>query len=77
MGISVDPELFDDDTVVQWGEKMKSASDKDARSEPTIQAPAAFKKETKWRTWKEQFVTYLGTKTGISKAPLTYVIRET
>jgi hypothetical protein len=47
MGISVDPELFDDDTVVQWGEKMKSASDKDARSEPTIQAPTAFKKETK------------------------------
>jgi len=56
---------------------MKSASDEDARTKPTIQAPAAFKKETKWRTWKEQFVTYLGTKTGISKAPLTYVIRET
>jgi hypothetical protein len=62
MGISVDPELFDDDTVVQWGEKMKSASDEDARSKPTIQT---------------QFVTYLGTKTGISKAPLTYVTRET
>jgi len=74
--MSIDPELFDEDTVLQWGEKMKTAFDKDTRTIPTIQAPSAFKKETRWRTWKEQWVTYLGTKTGISKAPLTYVTRE-
>jgi len=39
-----------------------------------LQSKPPVKKETKWCTWKKQFVTYLGTKTGIGRAP---VIRET
>lgn len=54
---------------------MKAANDDIKDSEkPAISAPPppAFKKDTKWRVWKEQF---FGSKVGQCKAPLTFVIR--
>jgi hypothetical protein len=43
---------------------MKAALDDlaDSTKKPTITAPAPFKKDKKWRTWKEQFLAYLGSK---------------
>jgi hypothetical protein len=77
MGLPIDEEDFTIEMLHQWGEQMKAAADdKSASNKPTIQPPAAFKKETKWRNWKEQFITYLGMKEGHCKAPLTFVIRE-
>ncbi len=68
--------VFTDEEIKKWGERMKAASDeKDAGQKSTIQPPEAFKKDTKWRSWKEQFQNYLGTKLGQSKIPLTYIIR--
>jgi len=58
-----------------WGEKMKAANDIKDSEKPAIAAPPAFKKDTKWRVWKEQFQNYLGSKVGQCKAPLTFVIR--
>jgi hypothetical protein len=56
MGLSIDEEDFTIEMLNQWGDQMKAASDdKNITSKPTILPPAAFKKETKWRTWKEQF----------------------
>jgi hypothetical protein len=79
LNLPVDPELFTVDVRDVWGEKMKAAADDQtdsASKKVSISAPAPFKKDTKWRTWKEQFMTYLGTKYGQCKAPLTFIIRE-
>jgi hypothetical protein len=41
-----------------------------------IKAPEAFKKETKWRPWKESVLTYLNAQPGQAHIPLAYIIRE-
>jgi hypothetical protein len=65
MGLSIDEKIFSHEMLHQWGEQMKAAlDDKNVASKPTVQPQAAFKKETEWRIWKEQFITYLGTKQG-------------
>ncbi len=76
--LSVDPILFTNEVKDSWGEKMKAASDDmvDASKKPTITVPGSFKKETKWWMWKEQFLTYIGSKYGQSKAPLTFITHE-
>jgi hypothetical protein len=75
LGLSVDSELFTNVELVTWGEKMKTAADEKDAQKPTIAAPGAYKKDTKWRVWKEQFLNYMGTKNGQNKAPLPYILR--
>jgi hypothetical protein len=74
LGLSVDSELFTNVELVTWGEKMKAAADDKDAQKPTIAAPGAYKKDTKWRVWKEQFLNYMGTKDGQIKAPLSYIL---
>jgi hypothetical protein len=74
LGLSVDSELFTNVELVTWGEKMKAAADDKDAQKPTIAAPGAYKKDTKWRVWKEQFLNYMGTKNGQNKAPLSYAM---
>jgi hypothetical protein len=74
MGLSVNSKLFTNVELVTWGEKMKAAADDKDAQKPTIAAPGAYKKDTKWRVWKEQFLNYMGTKNGQNKAPLSYAM---
>ena len=50
----------------------------EASKAPTdlIKTPEPFKKDTKWRPWKESFTTYLHSKHGQAGIPLTYIIHE-
>jgi len=75
LGLPIEPGLFTDGVLQEWGEKMKAANDIKDSEKPAISAPPAFKKDTKWRVWKEQFQNYIGSKIGQSKAPLTFVTR--
>jgi len=52
--------------------------EEEAAKAPTdlIKNPEPFKKDTKWRPWKESFSTYLHSKTGQASIPLAYIIRE-
>jgi hypothetical protein len=74
LGLPIGPALFTVEVLQVWGDKMKAANDQKDGEKPTIAAPLAFKKDTKWRVWKEQFQNYLGSKIGQCKAPLTFVI---
>jgi hypothetical protein len=60
----------------QWAELMKT--EKEAATAPTdlIKMPEAFKKDTKWRNWKESVITYLHSKNGQPSIPLAYILRE-
>jgi hypothetical protein len=75
LGLLIGSELFTDQVLKEWGDKMKAANDIKDSEKLTIAAPSAFKKDTKWRVWKEQFQNYLGSKIGQCKAPLTFIIR--
>jgi hypothetical protein len=75
LGLPIEPALFTNEVLQVWSEKMKAANDTKDTEKPAIAAPPAFKKDTKWRVWKEQFQNYLGSKVGQCKAPLTFVIR--
>ncbi len=50
----------------------------EAAKAPTdlIKTPKPFKKDTKWRPWKESFMTYLYSKSGQASIPLAYIIHE-
>jgi hypothetical protein len=65
-------DLFDNDELLKWGEKIKVAANERDEQQPSIPAPNIFKKDTKWRVWKEQFLNYMGTKYGQCKAPLSF-----
>ena len=41
-----------------------------------IKAPGEFKKETKWKTFKEGLIAYLNALKGKHNIPLAYIIRE-
>jgi hypothetical protein len=41
-----------------------------------VKAPEPYKKDTKWRTWKESVENYLHSKVGQAGIPLAYIIRE-
>jgi hypothetical protein len=59
-----------------WGESMKIEQEASVAPSDLIKAPEPFKKNTKWRTWKESLLTYLNSKQGQSSVPLAYIVRE-
>ena len=59
-----------------WGESMKIEREASQAPADLIKVPEPFKKETKWRTWKESVLTYLNSKQGQALIPLSYIIRE-
>ena len=68
LGLGVTSDLFD-------SEKMKAATDEREEQRLSITGPSAFKRDTKWRVRKEQFLNYMGTMYGQCKAPLSFVLR--
>jgi hypothetical protein len=59
-----------------WNETMRTEQEATKVSVEIIKTPEAFKKDTKWRPWKESVVTYLHSKKGHASLPLAYIIRE-
>jgi hypothetical protein len=47
-GLEVSSDLFTDEELLVWGEKMKAAADEKDEQRLSIPAPNAFKKDTKW-----------------------------
>ena len=41
-----------------------------------VKAPEQFKKDTKWKSWRESVVTYLHSKTGQAGVPLAAILRD-
>jgi hypothetical protein len=59
-----------------WNEVLKAENE--SRNPPTdiIKSPDPFKKDTKWRPWKERAITYLNSKNGQGGIPLLYIVRR-
>ena len=64
---------------VDWIRRMKDEKESKDATKATadlIKAPEVFKKDTKWRPWKESVQTYLNAHLGQAQIPLAYVIHE-
>jgi hypothetical protein len=59
-----------------WNEMMKTELEAAKVTTDIIKVPEAFKKDTKWRPWKESVITYLHSKHGHASLPLAYIIHE-
>ena len=67
------------DLATQWIERMKEELvEKEAKASAIamVKTPDPFKKDTKWRSWKESVITYLNAQIGQANLPLSYIIRE-
>jgi hypothetical protein len=61
-----------------WNQARKSEKEatRTTSALDLVKQPDPFKKETKWRQWKESMTTYLHSKIGHAGLPLAYIIRE-
>jgi len=62
--------------ALNWNQARKSETEASKAPQDMVKQPDAFKKETKWKQWKESMLTYLHSKTGQSSLPLAYIVRE-
>jgi len=69
-------EAIDEPLAELWSESMKAEKEAADIQGDIIKAPEPFKKDTKWRTWKESVITYLHSKQGQASIPLAYIVRE-
>jgi hypothetical protein len=78
IGAPYEPKMITQQLAINWISKMKEEQmEKDARTSTTIvKAPESFKKEMKWRPWKESIITYLNAQIGQAGLPLSYIMRE-
>jgi hypothetical protein len=62
--------------ALMWNQARKS--EEEAAKAPTdlVKQPESFKKDTKWKQWKESLSTCLHSKNGQANIPLAYIIRE-
>ena len=74
LGLSIDPEEFTLAVAAEWYAKMKAETDESSLE--IVVAPEKFKKDTKWREFRDSFITYLQGKKGRDGMPLAYVIRD-
>ncbi len=76
LGAEYPIEQVDEAMADMWNEAMKA--ELEAAKAPTdiVKMPESFKKDTKWRAWKESVVTYLHSKIGQALIPLAYIVRD-
>jgi hypothetical protein len=60
----------------EWNETMKTELEASKVSTEIIKVPEAFKKDTKWSSWKESVTTYLHSKNGHASLQLAFIVRE-
>jgi hypothetical protein len=75
LGQEFDETLIDRDMAQAWTTVMREESEASNVSTDIVKTPDHFKKDTKWRTWKESINNYLHSKTGQASLPLAYIIR--
>ena len=79
LGNDYDAHFVTQDLAMEWIRKMKDEKEEKEITKMTadlVKAPEAFKKDTKWRPWKESVQTYLNAQLGQAHIPLAYIIRE-
>jgi len=72
--LSIDPDEFTVAIATEWYARMKAEADEPSSS--IVIAPEKFKKDTRWREFRDSFMTYLHGKKGQDNMPLAYVIRD-
>ena len=73
VGESIQAQLFTPQVLEQYSTMMTLTSKED---DTGIKAPSEFKKDSKWKTFKESLIAYLNSLKGKHNIPLAYVIRE-
>ncbi len=76
LGASYGADLITEELAMQWNELMKEESEATKAPTDLIKLPEAFKKDTKWKQWKESVLTYLHSKMGQASIPLAYIVHE-
>jgi hypothetical protein len=79
LGIAYETDQVTEALAMSWNQARKTEQEaaKTANNLDMIKQPKAFKKDTKWKQWKEAFVTYLHSKIGQANLPLAYIVRKT
>ena len=76
IGAPYDVDDIDEPLAEMWSESKKAEQEAARTVTDLVKIPEAFKKESKWRVWKESVVTYLHSKIGQASIPLAYIVRE-
>lgn len=76
IGLPYDVNDINKPRAEMWVESMKMK--KEAANTPgnMVKMPEAFKKDTKWKQWKESVLTCLHSKSGQANIPLAFIVRE-
>ncbi len=64
IGSTYDVNDINEPLAEMWVESMKAEKEATNASGNMVKFPETFKKDTKWRQWKESMVTYLHSKNG-------------
>ncbi len=76
LGTSYDAALINEALAETWNEQRKAEKEAAEAPDGLVKKPETFKKDTKWRPWKESVITYLNSKVGQASIPLSYIVRE-
>jgi hypothetical protein len=78
LGIPYNLEQVTEEHALLWNSARKSEKEaaKCISNLDLVKQPDAFKKETKWRQWKESMSTYLHSQNRNANVPLAYIICE-
>jgi hypothetical protein len=76
LGVPYDIALVNEPLAEAWNESRKAEAEAAEAPDDLVKKPEPFKKDTKWRPWKESVITYLHSKTGQAAIPLAYIVRE-
>jgi hypothetical protein len=76
IGMVYDIEDVNEPLAEMWVESMKAKHEAAKVPGDMVKTPEPFKKDTKWRLWKESTLTYLHSKIGQASIPLAYIVRE-
>jgi len=76
LGAPFDAALVNEPLAEAWTEVRKTEAEAADAPDDLVKKPEAFKKDTKWRPWKESVESYLHSKNGQASIPLAYIIRE-
>jgi hypothetical protein len=76
VGLPYDIEDVNEPLAEMWVESMKMEKEVADAPGDMVNMPEAFKKDTKWKQWKESVLTYLHSKTGQANTPFAYIARK-
>jgi hypothetical protein len=76
LGALFDAALMNEPLAEAWTEVRKTEAEAADAPDDLVKKPDAFKKDAKWRPWKESVETYLHSKNGQASISLACIIRE-